>query len=256
MLGLSGELPESVDPVAAGPMVAAVRESGRLRPARQPRDRLRPGRGHRAAPAQAAAVPPQRDAVRGLRRRRRAARAADLLLGRRRLRARRGRGRRSRRSCADATPVPYPFSTGAELLAHTSSDRAADQRRDAGQRAGPPAAPSAISAGLLGIWAVMQECVERGCAADGRAARRAARSGAGPRALRETLQRTTRHRQTRCTRWSGSPCTRWPSTRRTPPAAGWSPRRPTARPGSSRRCCTTTRGSCPAPTTTAWSGSC
>ena len=31
VLGLAGELPESVDPVAAGPMVAAVRESGRLR---------------------------------------------------------------------------------------------------------------------------------------------------------------------------------------------------------------------------------
>ena len=31
VLGLSGEQPESVDPVAAGPMVAAVRESGRLR---------------------------------------------------------------------------------------------------------------------------------------------------------------------------------------------------------------------------------
>jgi L-serine dehydratase len=35
----------------------------------------------------------------------------------------------------------------------------------------------------------------------------------------------------------------WRSTRKTPPAGGWSPRRPTARPASSRRCCTTTGAS-------------
>jgi L-serine dehydratase len=85
--------------------------------------------------------------------------------------------------------VPYPFSSGAELLAHTSRTglpisgvMMANElvRRDA----------DAISAGLLKIWAVMQECVERGCAAGGvlpgglRVRRRAA-------ALRETLQRTS-----------------------------------------------------------------
>src|SRR6204780_3451846 len=43
---------------------------------------------------------------------------------------------------ADATPVPYPFSTGAELLAQCTAT---------GRR----------------IWAVMQECVARGCAAGG-----------------------------------------------------------------------------------------
>jgi L-serine dehydratase len=66
----------------------------------------------------------------------------------------------------DATLVPFPFSTGAELLAHCTATglpisgiMLANElaRRDADE----------IRAGLLGIWAVMQECVARGCAARG-----------------------------------------------------------------------------------------
>ena len=187
VLGLSGELPESVDPVAAGPMVAAVRESGRLRLA-----------------VREIAFDPDTDIV--LHRRKRLPfhpngmqfEATGV-----------GGGQLSARTyysvgggfvlgedeagepqiVADATPVPYPFSSGAELLAHTSRTglpisgvMMANElvRRDA----------DAISAGLLKIWAVMQECVERGCAAGGvlpgglRVRRRAA-------ALRETLQRTS-----------------------------------------------------------------
>jgi L-serine dehydratase len=88
----------------------------------------------------------------------------------------------------DATPVPYPFASGAELLAHTvatglpvSGIMLANElvRRDKAE----------VDAGLLRIWAVMRECVERGCAAEGvlpgglKVRRRA-------RALRETLERT------------------------------------------------------------------
>jgi L-serine dehydratase len=67
---------------------------------------------------------------------------------------------------ADANPVPYPFSTGAELLAHCTATglpisgiMLANEltRRDEGE----------IRDGLLRIWAVMQECVARGCAAGG-----------------------------------------------------------------------------------------
>ena len=94
-----------------------------------------------------------------------------------------------------------------------------------------PAAPRQRSApGCCAIWAVMQECVRARLRGRRGAARRPEGAAPGPRAARSTLERD-RTPATRCTRWTGSPSTRWPSTRRTPPAAGWSPRRPTARPG-------------------------
>jgi L-serine dehydratase len=86
----------------------------------------------------------------------------------------------------DATPVPYPFTTAAELLRHTASTglRISDVmlanelvRRDEGE----------VRSGLLHIWSVMRECVERGSATTGvlpgglRVRRRAA-------ALRERLE--------------------------------------------------------------------
>ena len=89
---------------------------------------------------------------------------------------------------ADSTPVPYPFDTGAELLAHTektglpiSGVMMANEkvRRDEAE----------VRAGLLRIWQVMQECVEAGCQAEGvlpgglKVRRRAA-------GLRDTLERT------------------------------------------------------------------
>ena len=120
---------------------------------------------------------------------------------------------------ADPTPVPYPFTSGAELLATThrtglpvSGIMLANElvRRDKAE----------VESGLLRIWAVMQECVARGCAAEGvlpgglKVRRRA-------RALAAEAGAAAATRPTRCTRWSGSRCTRWPSTRRTRPAAGW-----------------------------------
>jgi L-serine dehydratase len=89
---------------------------------------------------------------------------------------------------ADATPVPYPFGTGQELLGYCTATglpisgiMLANElaRRDEAE----------IRAGLLAIWAVMQECVARGCAADGvlpgglKVRRRA-------RGMRETLERS------------------------------------------------------------------
>ena len=90
---------------------------------------------------------------------------------------------------ADPTPVPYPFASGAELLAQTartglpvSGIMLANElvRRDEAE----------VDAGLLRIWAAMQECVQRGSLAEGvlpgglKVRRRA-------RALRETLERTS-----------------------------------------------------------------
>jgi L-serine dehydratase len=90
---------------------------------------------------------------------------------------------------ADPTPVPYPFGSGGELLAQAartglpvSGIMLANElvRRDEAD----------VDAGLLRIWAVMQECVQRGSDAEGvlpgglKVRRRA-------RALRETLERTS-----------------------------------------------------------------
>jgi L-serine dehydratase len=67
---------------------------------------------------------------------------------------------------ADPTVVPFPFSSGAELLAHcratglsVSSVMLANElvRRSEDE----------VRAGLLRIWAVMQECVIRGCETGG-----------------------------------------------------------------------------------------
>ena len=97
-----------------------------------------------------------------------------------------------------------------------------------------------IRAGLLHIWEVMQECVAAGHRHRGRAARRAQGPPPGRPRCTSRCAADGRRPTTRCGPWTGSPSTRWRSTRRTPRAAGWSPRRPTARPASSRRCCTTT----------------
>ena len=87
-----------------------------------------------------------------------------------------------------ATVAPYPFGSGADLLARARSSglpisgvMLANElaRRDEAE----------IRAGLLRIWAVMRECVERGCAASGvlpgglKVRRRAAK-------LRDTLEHT------------------------------------------------------------------
>jgi L-serine dehydratase len=67
---------------------------------------------------------------------------------------------------ADPTPVPHPFASAAELLEITAATELpvsgvmiANElvRRDCAE----------VTAGLLAVWAVMQECVTRGCAADG-----------------------------------------------------------------------------------------
>ena len=67
-----------------------------------------------------------------------------------------------------AGPVlPYPFTTGAELLAHTRSSGLPisgimlENEKALGRTA------EQVRAGLLDLWQVMRACVERGCATDG-----------------------------------------------------------------------------------------
>ncbi|MGH3519505.1 MAG: L-serine ammonia-lyase, partial [Haloechinothrix sp.] len=71
-----------------------------------------------------------------------------------------------RRIVEDSTPVPFPFSTGEELIAHATRTRRSisslmmDNEK---VRSGEPE----VRAGLLKIWSVMRECVDRGSAATG-----------------------------------------------------------------------------------------
>jgi L-serine dehydratase len=188
VLGLSGEVPEHVDPVAAGPLVDAVRAAGRLR----------------LAGGQEISIDVDSDIV--LHRRKKlpfhsnAMRFAALDEAGHELSARTyysvgggfvlGEDEAGQKVLVpDATPVPYPFSSGAELLAHTT---AAGLPISGVMMANELTRRSAdeITGGLLDIWAVMQECVANGCAAEGvlsgglKVRRRA-------RVLRETLERTS-----------------------------------------------------------------
>src|SRR5215467_5759182 len=205
VLGLTGAEPETVDPAAAGPLVDQVRETGRLP--------LRAGLAGPIDPAGPAGPidPAGRDIAFDM--------DEDIILHRRkrlpfhsngmRFAAEDGQGRQiceryyysvgggfvlgedeagALAIVPDATPVPYPFRTGAELLAHTertglpiSGVMMANElaRRDEAE----------VRDGLLRIWRVMQDCVRAGCAAGGvlpgglKVRRRA-------RTLRETLERT------------------------------------------------------------------
>jgi len=187
VLGLSGERPETVDPEAAELMAARVAETGRLR--------LPPGRE--------IAFDPAEDIV--LHRRRRlpfhsnAMRFAAVDEADREIAARTyysvGGGfvlgedeTGAPRIVPDATPVPYPFLSGAELLAQARrSGLPISGVMLANEVARRPEAE--VRAGLLAIWDVMQECVRRGCEAEGvlpgglRVRRRA-------RTLRENLEQT------------------------------------------------------------------
>ena len=165
VLGLTGEQPETVDPAAAEPMLAAVRAAGSLRLL-----------GRVPVP-----FDPDEDVI--LHRRKRLDFHSN---GMRFTAVGEGGGELSARTyysvgggfvlgeddagrpavVADPTPVPYPFASGAELLA-------------AAERTGLPISgvmlanelvrrdKAEVRSGLLRIWAVMRECVAAGCAADG-----------------------------------------------------------------------------------------
>lgn len=66
----------------------------------------------------------------------------------------------------DPTVVPYPFNTGAELLAHTrATGLGISDLMLANELSWRSEAE--VRAELLHIWHVMEECVERGCTSDG-----------------------------------------------------------------------------------------
>ncbi|HZE37451.1 MAG TPA: L-serine ammonia-lyase [Stackebrandtia sp.] len=65
----------------------------------------------------------------------------------------------------DDTPVPYPFSTGGQLL-EAARDLSISEVMLANETA--RRSESDIRAGLSRIWRVMRECVQAGCQAEGR----------------------------------------------------------------------------------------
>jgi L-serine dehydratase len=165
VLGLSGEEPETVDPAAAEAIVDDVRTSGTLRLlGRVPipfcvdddvilhrRKRLEfHSNGMRFAAVDAVGAELSARTYYSV--------GGGFVLGEDEA------GRPA--IVADQTPVPYPFCSGAELLAIThgtgqpiSGVMLANElvRRDKAD----------VESGLLRIWAVMQECVLSGCSADG-----------------------------------------------------------------------------------------
>jgi L-serine dehydratase len=165
VLGLSGEQPETTDPAAAEPMVARLRTSRELvLLGRQPirfdvdedvvlhrRKRLDfHSNGMRFAALDAAGAELSSRTYYSV--------GGGFVLGEDEA------GRPA--IVADPTPVPYPFASGAELLAScgrtglpVSGVMLANElvRRDKAE----------VESGLMQIWSVMQDCVTRGCSASG-----------------------------------------------------------------------------------------
>jgi L-serine dehydratase len=72
----------------------------------------------------------------------------------------------SRRVVPDTTPVPYPFTTGAQLLDHaTATGLPISELMMRNEEVRRPR--EEVVARLLRIWEVMQECVATGCATGG-----------------------------------------------------------------------------------------
>lgn len=66
----------------------------------------------------------------------------------------------------DATVLPHPFTTGAELLAHCEAKgKSISQIMLENECAWRPEAE--VRAGLLNIWSVMEACIQRGCKTEG-----------------------------------------------------------------------------------------
>jgi L-serine dehydratase len=165
VLGLEGEQPDLVDPVGAEPRVAAVRMRGEL---------LLAGKHPIAFSVDDDVVLHRRKRLEfhsnGMRFRAVDAGGAELLtreyysVGGGFVLDEDEAGRPV--LVEDPTPVPYPFRTAEELLRHT---------RETGLRISDVMLANELArrseeevrAGLLHIWSVMQECVERGSRATG-----------------------------------------------------------------------------------------
>ena len=128
LLGLEGEWPDKIDSDAIPSRLARIRSERKLRLLGKHEIAFDENDRPRFQQAPEAAVPSQRHALHRVRRGRRRAADARLLLGRRRLRGQPGRARREDRIVRDTTPLPYPFHSGDELLRAVRASPAAPSR--------------------------------------------------------------------------------------------------------------------------------
>ncbi|MGC3994980.1 MAG: L-serine ammonia-lyase [Propionicimonas sp.] len=165
VLGLAGHHPETVDPPSVRPLVAEIRRTHRLALAGGPEIPFDPDEdvvlyGRRSLPVHANGMVFT------------ACDAAGLELARRTYYSVGGgfvldeSQTGPDRVVPDTTVLPFPFRTGAELLSHcaTTGFSVARLMRE-NERTWRTDAE--IDAGLLHIWAVMQECVQHGLVTEG-----------------------------------------------------------------------------------------
>ncbi len=67
----------------------------------------------------------------------------------------------------DSSVLPYPFTTGAELLAHTTGSGLPVSGIMLANEMALGRTAAQVEAGLGDIWQVMQDCVDHGCVTDG-----------------------------------------------------------------------------------------
>jgi len=165
VLGLAGYRPESVDPVAVRPFVEGVRATRQLALAGGPTIDFDPDAdivlNHRETlPVHAnGMVFTATDATGAeIARRTYYSVGGGFVLD--------ASGTGPDRIVPDATVLPYPFRTGAELLAHCA-ETGFSVARLIRENERVWRTDAEIDAGLLRIWAVMQECVHRGMTTEG-----------------------------------------------------------------------------------------
>ncbi len=239
LLGLEGADPATVDTASIGPRVEAIRQTGSLslnqtRPIEfaEKTDLVL----HRR---QIAPLPPERHDVRRvdtdgaeLRRRTYYSVGGGFVVDDSTAAAAGPQGRRH----AGAVPVPLRASTSRS----TAADRPADQPGHAGQRAAWRS-ETEVREGLLEIWHVMEECVDRGCRSTdaqlpgGLKVRRRAP------ALAKALEGETFSTDPLQGHGLGQPVRARGERGERRRRPGRDRARPTAPPASSRPCCTTTR---------------
>jgi len=168
--GLEGEQPATVDVDAVPGRLEAIAKSGTLAAARRARDPFTLGKNLEFNRRKKLGYHPNGSALHRLRARRREPARAGPTTRSAAARGRRGAGRRRIGRPATRTrrpDLPYPFTTGEELLARTRASGLPVSVHRAGQRAGARRTAGQVRADLGDLWQSCGPAWERGCATDG-----------------------------------------------------------------------------------------